>query len=90
MRDDIDITGLEQLLSSGKRPSEMTPEDFSALAQTLDALVDRYGEDHIRTMLGELAEMTAQIIRARLPINDEQTMDSSGARQETISDVPPA
>ncbi len=72
MRDDSDITELEQLFfPSGKRPSEMTPEDFRALAQTLDALVDRYGEDRIRAMLHELAEMTAQTIRARLPINDE-------------------
>jgi hypothetical protein len=72
MRDDIDITELKQLFfSSGKRPTEMTPEDFRALAQTLDALVDRYGEDHIRAMLHELAEMTAQIIRARHPVNDE-------------------
>ena len=72
MRDDIDITELDQLFfSSGKRPSEMTPEDFRALAQTLDAIVDRYGEDRIRAMLHELAEMTAQIIRARLPKNDE-------------------
>ena len=72
MRDDIDITGLDQLFfPSGKRPSEMTPEDFRALAQTLDALVDRYGEDHIQAMLHELAEMTAEIIRARLPKNDE-------------------
>ncbi len=72
MRDDIDITEIEQLVfSSGKRPSEMTPEDFRALAQTLDALVDRFGEDQIRAMLRELAEMTAQIIRARRPINDE-------------------
>ena len=72
MRDDIDVTELDQLFfPSGKRPSEMTPEDFRALAQTLDALVDRYGEDRIRAMLGELAEMTAQIIRGRLPKNDE-------------------
>ena len=72
MRDDIDITEFEQhFFSSGKRPSEMTPEDFRALAQTLDALVDRYGEDHIRAMLHELAEMTAESIRARLPKNDE-------------------
>ena len=71
MRDDIDVTELDQLFSSAQRPSEMTPEDFRALAQTLDALVDRYGEDRIRAMLGELAEMTAQIIRGRLPINDE-------------------
>ena len=72
MRDDSDITELEQLFfPSGKRPSEMTPEDFRALAQTLDAIVDRYGEDRVRAMLHELAEMTAQSIRARLPKNDE-------------------
>ena len=71
MPDDIDSAELERLLfPTGKRPSEMTPEDFRALAQTLDALVDRYGEDHIRAMLHELAEM-AQSIRARLPKNDE-------------------
>ena len=73
MPDDIDAAELERLVSSptGRRPSEMTPEDFRDLAQKLDALVDQYGEDRIRAMLHELAEMTAQVIRARLPKNDE-------------------
>ena len=72
MPDDIDSAELERLLfPTGKRPSEMTADDFRVLAKTLDALVDRYGEDRIGAMLGELAETTAQIIRARLPINDE-------------------
>ena len=72
MPDDIDAAELERLLfPTGRRPSEMTPEDFRDLAQKLDALVDQYGEDRIRAMLHELAEMTAQVIRARLPKNDE-------------------
>jgi len=67
MRDDIDITQLDaRIFPNGKRPSEMTPENFAHLAVALDDLVDRYGEDRIAAMLRELTMMTGGQVRAML------------------------
>jgi hypothetical protein len=64
MTDDIDITELERLLfPDGKRPSEMTAEDYDALSTTLKALTEQYGEDRVRAMLRELTDISGHQMR---------------------------
>jgi hypothetical protein len=64
MTDDIDITELERLLfPDGKRPSEMTAEDYDALSTTLTALTEQYGEDRVRAMLRELTDISGHQMR---------------------------
>ena len=64
MTDDIHITELERLLfPDGKRPSDMTAEDYDALSTTLKALTEQYGKDRISAMLRELTDISGHQMR---------------------------
>ncbi|MBO0882045.1 MAG: hypothetical protein J2P17_17230 [Mycobacterium sp.] len=63
----MNITQLEaRLFPHGKRPSEMSRDDYARLSAELDTLVDQYGEERIAAMLRELTMLTGGQIRAML------------------------